>query len=120
LNRFLPDPQGSQLRSFEKWHHKREPQEIASDGNYAVWRYKFEAASDKQLGSTADTTAIKALLPATIPPTIRWVSRSVVVVASGCYSDASSTHHATCLNVFEKHGSKWKLTHHYRWLASTI
>src|SRR5437879_9784844 len=90
------DPRGSQLRSFENWRQKPADQEVASDGNFAVWEYKFNAASDTRLGSATDTAAIKGLLPATKPPTIRWVSRSVVVVASGCYSDASSTRHASC------------------------
>jgi hypothetical protein len=105
----------SQLRSFENWRHKPAPQESNSDANYWQWRYKFEAGSANQLGSAADTAAIKAMVPPTIPPTIRWVSRSIVVVASACCSDASSNRPARCLYVFEKRGSKWRLTHHYRW-----
>jgi hypothetical protein len=95
----------------------RAPQEVDSDSNYMQWRYKFLSGSDKRLGSEADTAAIKQLVPATIPRTIRWVSRSVVVVASDCHSDASPSRRMRCLYVFEKHGSKWKLTHHYRGAA---
>jgi len=98
------------------------PQKVDSDSNYDRWQYKFLSGSDKRLGSAADLAAIKHLVPATIPPTIRWVSRSVVVIASGCHSDASPTRRMRCLYVFEKHGSKWKLTHHYRcrpWVGLT-
>jgi len=110
-----PADQQTQVRAFENYRRKASPQEVDSDANNAQWQYKFETASDKRLGSAADTAAIKALVPATIPPTIRWVSRSVVVAASGCYLDASSSHRMRCLYVFEKQGRKWKLTHHYRW-----
>jgi hypothetical protein len=102
-------------RSFEAWGRKPAPEEVDSDGDSLHWRYKFEAGSDKRIGSAADEAAIKALVPPTISPTIRWVSRSVVVVTSGCYLDASPNHVLRCLYVFEKHASKWKLTHHYRW-----
>ncbi len=104
------DQQGSQLRLFEKWRRKPAPQEVNSDGNVAQWSFKFDyVASDKRLGSAADTAAIKALVPATTSPTIRWVSKSLVVVAAACHSNVSWR----CLYVVEKHGSKWKLTHHY-------
>jgi hypothetical protein len=55
--------------------------------------------------------AIKRLVPATGLPTIRWVSRSVVVV------DTSPSWWTRYLYVLEKHGAKWKLTHHYRFLT---
>jgi hypothetical protein len=99
-------------RTFDAWRHKPAAKEVSSDGNFAQWKFKFDyVASDKRLGRSGDTSAIKALVPATTPPTIRWVSRSVVVVVAGCHSDPSKR----CLYVFEKHGSKWKLTHHYHW-----
>jgi hypothetical protein len=104
------DPQGSQLRSFEEWRRKPAPQEVNSDGNGAQWIFKFDyVASDKRLGSAADTASITALVPVTTSPTIRWVSRSVVVVSSACRSNVTGR----CLYVLERHGSKWKLTHHY-------
>lgn len=79
------------------------------DSQYSHWKFEFYAASDKPLGTPTDTNMIRALIPSTIPPTIRWVSRSVVVVAADC----SSNGEFRCLYVLEKHGSKWKLTHHY-------
>jgi hypothetical protein len=107
-----PPDQQPHLKAFETWRRKPTPQELNSDGNFAQWKFKFDyVASDKRLGRSGDTSAIKALVPATTPPTIRWVSRSVVVVVAGCHSDPSKR----CLYVFEKHGSKWKLTHHYHW-----
>jgi hypothetical protein len=100
-------------RTFDAWRHKPAAKEVSSDGNFAQWKFKFDyVASEKRLGSAGDTATIKALIPATRPPTIRWVSRSVVVVASACHSDVSGH----CLYVIEKHGSKWKLTHHYYYL----
>ena len=110
------DPQGSQLRSFENWRHKPAPEESNSDANGGQWWYTFEAGSDKRLGSAADVVAIKAVVPVTVPPTIRWISRSVAAVASRCQSNVR----ASCLYVFEKHGSKWILTHHYRWSPSHL
>jgi hypothetical protein len=110
-----PADQQTQLRSFENWHRKAACEDIDSDPNFVQWRYKFEGGSDKPLGSPADTAAIKALVLPTIPPTIRWVSRSIVVVASVCRSEASSSRPGRCLYVFEKHDSKWRLIHHYRW-----
>jgi hypothetical protein len=106
-----PRDQRSSPRSFEAWRHKPPADETNSDANYIQWRNKFESGSDKPLGSPADTAAIKALFPATPPPTIRWVSRFVVVVASPCQSNVR----ARCLYVFEKRGMKWKLSHCYRW-----
>jgi hypothetical protein len=105
-----------------QFHWKLGPQEVDSDSNYSEWRYKFLSGSDKRLGSATDVAAIKHLVPATMPPTIRWLSRSIVVVVSGCYSDASQSGRMRCLYVFEKQHSKWKLTHHYRcsaWVGLT-
>jgi hypothetical protein len=79
------------------------------------WRNKFEGGSDKPLGTPKDTAAIKALVPATISPTIRWVSPSIVVVSADCRPPPPYVLAAGCLYVFEKHGSKWNLTHYYRW-----
>jgi hypothetical protein len=95
-----------------RWKLYRE--DANSDRQGDQWQFKFNAGSDKPLGTAADAAAIKALVPATVSPTIRWVSHSVVVVSSACRFDASSSHPQRCLYVFEKHGSKWKLTHHYR------
>jgi hypothetical protein len=106
-----PEDQQAQLKALEPYRHKPPPQEVNSDANYGQWRHKFEAGSGKQLGSAADVAAIKALVPPKMPPTIRWVSRSIVVASAYC-SDASSKR---CLYVFEKRGSKWRLTHHYGW-----
>ena len=36
-----------------------------------------------------------------------------LVVAADCYSDAHFSRRVRCLYVLEKHGSKWKVTHHY-------
>jgi hypothetical protein len=66
---------------------------------------KFEGGSDKPLGTPKDTAAIKALVPARISPTIRWVSRSIVVVSGGCRSP--NVLGGRCFYVLEKHGSKW-------------
>jgi hypothetical protein len=108
-----PADEQSQFRAFEVWRHKPAAQELSSDGDFAKWKFKFDCvASDKRLGSAADTAAIEALVPATRPPTIRWVSRSVLVVAAACHSDDGGR----CLYVFKKHGSKWKVTHHYYYL----
>ncbi len=104
--------QADAAHSYRRWKFPPPQEAPNSDSNYMQWRYKFLSGSDKRLGSAADATAIKRLVPVAIPPTIRWVSRSVVVVASGCHSDASSSP-VRCLYVFEKHGSKWRLTHHY-------
>ena len=84
-----------------------------SDSEGGKWRYKFYAGSDKPLGTAADAAAIKRLVPSTMPVAIRWISRSVVVVAADCYSDISLSAHVRCLYVLEKHRSKWKVTHHY-------
>ena len=71
------------------------------------------AGSDKRLGTAADSAAIKALVPSTPPVTIRWVSRSLVVIAADCSSGTSFSGRLSCLYVLEKHRSKWKITHHY-------
>jgi len=84
---------------------KRRLQSIARDANSDEhgydWEYKFKVASDKRLGSVSDATTIKALVPENVPPTLRWVSRTVVVVVSACRFDASSTEPQRCLYVFE-------------------
>ena len=98
----------------DAYRHKPPPQKINSDPNYGYWRNKFEGGSDKPLGRPKDTAAIKALVPATIPPTIRWVSPSIVVVSADCRSH-TLWGGERCLYVFEKQGSKWSLTHHYLW-----
>ena len=84
-----------------------------SDSEGGQWQFKFKAGSDKRLGSAKDAAAIKALLRSSMPVTIRWISRSVVVAAADCYSDARFSRRVRCLYVLEKHGSKWKITHHY-------
>jgi hypothetical protein len=105
-------PSQAETEAYNHW--KRGPQEADSDTNYEHWRHKFVfTASDKRLGSARDVASIKKLLPSTVPPTMRWVSRSAVVVVSSCYSDSSPMVRKQCLYVFEKHGSKWKLAHHY-------
>jgi hypothetical protein len=76
---------------------------------YGKWRSKFDVGSDKPLGTPADVAAVKSLLPNTESITIRWVSRSVVVVS-----------HGLTLCVVEKHRSKWKVTHRYPVLFPTI
>jgi hypothetical protein len=72
----LEDPPESTQRPF---HWKFVTREVNSDSNYAQWRYKFLAGSDMRLGTAADTKAIKRLVPGTISPTIRWISRSIVL-----------------------------------------
>src|SRR4051794_36267211 len=105
-------PLQAETEAYNRW--KRLPRQADSDMNCEYWRYKFViTASEKRLGSARDIAAIKQLLPGTVPPTMRWVSRSVVVAVSACYSDSSATSRRRCLYVFEKHRSKWKLTHHY-------
>ena len=104
--------QQQQNNDYRRWRFVPGNQQQDSDSQFAHWRYEFYAGSDKPLGTAADTTAIKALVSSTIPPTMRWISRSVVVVAADCYTAASSSGDR-CLYVLEKHGSKWKLTHHY-------
>jgi hypothetical protein len=80
--------------------------------DFGQWRYKFYTGSDKELGSAADTAAIKALVPSTMPTTIRWISRSIVVVAADCDA-VTSPSGFRCLYVVEKRRSKWKTTHQY-------
>jgi hypothetical protein len=95
------------------WKFRPGPAMQDSDSQGGEWKYKFITGSDERLGTARDTAAIKTLLPSTMPVTIRWISRSVVVVAADCYSDAHFSRRVRCLYVLEKHGSKWKLTHHY-------
>jgi hypothetical protein len=95
--------------------HKPPPQKTDSDADYGYWRNKFEGGSDKPLGTPKDTAAIRGLIPATISPTIRWVSRSIVVVSADCRPPPPYVLGGRCLYLFEKHGSKWSLTHYYRW-----
>jgi len=95
------------------FEYRRAPTMEDSDAEGGQWQYKFKAGSDKRLGTARDVAAVKALLPSTMPVTIRWISRSVVVVAADCYSDAHFSRRVRCLYVLEKHGSKWKVTHHY-------
>jgi hypothetical protein len=95
----------------QRW--KLQTQDSDSDNRYLEWETKFSRGSVRRLGSAKDATAIRALLPATTSQ-VRWVSRSAVVVMSACRYQASSTYQQPCLYVFEKHGSKWNLTHHYR------
>jgi len=95
------------------WKFRRGPAMQDSDSQGGQWQYKFITGSDKRLGTAWGAAAIKALLPSTMPVTIRWISRSAVVVAADCYSDAHFSRRVRCLYVLEKHGSKWKLTHQY-------
>ena len=114
-NVLVPDASGwSLLQSAVADQHKPPPQKTNSDPNYGYWRNKFEGGSDKPLGRPKDTAAIKALVPAAISPTIRWISRSMVVVSADCRSH-TLWGGERCLYVFEKQGSKWSLTHHYLW-----
>ena len=110
-----PDQQQSQQPTFRQWRFQPAPAPAIqdSDSQGAQWQFKFVAGSDKRLGTAADSAAIKALVPSTTPVTVRWVSRSVVVVAADCPSSASSTTRLHCLYVLEKHHSKWKMTHYY-------
>ena len=111
-----PDQQQSQQPAFRRWRFqpgKPGPAIQDSDLQGAQWQFKFIAGSDKRLGTAADSAAIKALVPSTPPVTIRWVSRSVVVIAADCSSSASSREPPHCLYVLEKRRSKWKITHHY-------
>jgi hypothetical protein len=102
------------------FEYRRGPTIKDSDADGGQWYYKFKTGSDKRLGPARDVAAVKALLPSTMPVTIRWISRSVVVVAADCYSDAHFSRRVRCLYVLEKHGSKWKVTHHYSHGLPTI
>jgi hypothetical protein len=95
----------------QRW--KLQAEDNDSDAGYSEWEAKFSKGSVRRLGSAKDTNAIKALLPTTTFQD-RWVSRSTVVVMSTCRFKGSSYDQRQCLYVFEKHGSKWSLTHHYR------
>jgi hypothetical protein len=110
-----PDQQQSQQPAFRRWRFQPQPRPAIqdSDSQGAQWQFKFIAASDKRLGTTADSAAINALVPSTTSATVRWVSRSVVAVAAGCSSSPSSREPPHCLYVLEKRRSKWKITHHY-------
>jgi len=108
-----PDQQQSQQTAFRRWRFQPRPAIQDSDSQGAQWQFKFIAGSDKRRGTAADSAAIKALVPSTTPVTIRWVSRSVVVIAADCSSSASFSGRLSCLYVLEKHRSKWKITHHY-------
>lgn len=94
------------------WKFRQDSAVQDSDSQGAQWRGKFITASDKPLGGAKDTRAIETLAPSLKPLTIRWVSRSVVLVLGDCSSDAHSR--LRCLYVLEKHRSKWTLTHRYR------
>lgn len=112
----LEDSPESTQRTF---HWKFVTREVNSDSNYAQWRYKSLAGSDMRLSTRRDTRAIKQLVPGTVSPTIRWISRSIVVVVSACRFETNASTRVSslpvrCLYVFEKAGSIWKLTHHYR------
>jgi hypothetical protein len=107
--------------TFRRWSFFKRPQYQDSDSQFPQWESKFKAGSDRPLGTARDTAAIKAVVPSTMPVTIRWVSRRLVVVAADCHPD-SSTDNGYCLCVLEKQRSKWKLVHHYshRWHPYTI
>jgi hypothetical protein len=96
-----------------RFEYRRAPTIEDSDAEGGQWQFKFKTGSDKRLGTARDAVAIKVLLPSTMPVTIRWISRSVVAAAADCYSDARFGRRVRCLYVLEKHGSKWKITHHY-------
>jgi len=97
-------------------HWKFRPDSAAQDSDPQgdKWRDKFITASDKPLGTAKDTSAIEALVPSSMPLTIRWISRSVALVSADCYSDARSGVRLRCLYVLKKRRSKWQVTHHYR------
>src|SRR5438270_2794334 len=97
-----PDQQQSQQPAFRRWRFQPGPAIQDSDSQGAQWQFKFIAGSDKRLGTTADSAAIKALAPSTTPATVRWVSRSVVAVAADCSSSALSNARLHCLYVLEK------------------
>jgi len=86
-----------------------------SDSQGDRWRDKFITASDKPFGTAKDVAAVQSLVPSSsVPVTVRWVSRSVVLVSAGCSADLDSTVRVRCLYVLEKHHSTWEITHHYR------
>jgi hypothetical protein len=120
----LPPVEGELGPPQQLPHWKLRPQERDSDEHGDYWRFHFKIGSDKRLGTAADEAAIKASVPASIPPLVRWVSKSAVVVLSACRIDATSTRSRRCLYVFEKHRRKWHITHHYRfysyWLGLTM
>src|SRR5437764_204753 len=95
------------------WKFRPGPAMQDSDSQGGQWGYKFIAGSDKPLGTARDAAAIKAVVPFTMPVTIRWISRSVVVVAADCYSDAHFSRRMRCLYVLENPCAKWKVTYLY-------
>jgi len=95
------------------WKFRQDSAAKDSDSQGDQWRGKFITASDKPLGTAKDTRAIEALVPSSMPLTIRWISRSVAVVSADCYSDPHSSVHLRCLYVLEKRRSKWQVTHQY-------
>jgi hypothetical protein len=117
-----PQQQQAPQNSFRRWRFGQQPAQQDSDTQFSRWDYKFKWGSDKSLGTAADTSAIQASVPSTMPVTIRWVSRRVVVVAADCHQESSSGSGERCLYVFEKQGAKWKLAQHYahRWHLPTI
>jgi hypothetical protein len=119
----LPPVEGELGPPQQLPHWKLMPQEPDSDEHADQWRFKFKTGSDRCLGSAADEAAIKVLVPATIPPTVRWVSQSVVIVLAACRLGASSSEPKRCLYVVEKHRRKWHISHHYHfysyWLGLT-
>src|SRR4051812_19887828 len=77
-----PAPEQPSADDWRRW--KFRPQETKSDERGDYWWFHFKLGSDKRLGTVPDETAIKASVPASIPPLVRWVSKSVVVVLSAC------------------------------------
>jgi hypothetical protein len=107
----LPPPQSPPPH----WKLRPDPALQDSDSQGDLWRDKFITASDKPFGSAKDLVTVQSLVPSSsLPVTVRWLSRSVVLVSAGCHSDSDSTVRVRCLYVLEKHHSKWKITHHYR------
>ena len=84
-----------------------------SDSHRDEWRNKFIIASEKPFGSNNDTDAITALVPSSLPLTIRWVSESIAIISADCCCEKSSDPPLRCLYILEKRGTKWKVTHHY-------
>ena len=108
-----PEHQESSQTDKNRWKFRPQTATKFDWNDFMHWRNKFWSGSEKQLGSAADRNAIKALVPLTMPPIIRWISRSVVVVSADCYSDRLSSGRVRCLYVLEKHRSSWKVAHHF-------
>jgi hypothetical protein len=115
-----PQQQPSQEPALRRWRFQPRATIQNSDSQYLQWRYKFYAGSDKPLGTARDIATIKSVVPSSMPISIRWLSRSAVAVVADCYSDSHSGGHIRCLYVLEKHGSQWKITHHYSHWISTV